>query len=145
MNRPLMSFDTRLRPRVVALDHFNIVVSDLDRSAAFYREILALEVCPPPPPLNPESARWIYDEDERPIIHLSSRDAPRSMDRDGWSGPTGALHHIALRCEGMDGIRARLEERDIPYETNHVVSVGLQQIFVHDPDRVLLELNFFEG
>ncbi len=144
MNSPFMQFDTRVRARVVALDHFCVVVEDLDRAEAFYREVLSLESYAAPAPLTRETARWIYDHEERPIIHLNARHAPRAMDRDMTRGPTGALHHIALRCEGFDDIRDRLEDRSLPYESNVIHSIGLRQIFVHDLDGVLLELNFFE-
>ncbi|WP_395397298.1 VOC family protein [Novosphingobium sp. BL-8A] len=144
MNSPFMAFDTRVRARVVALDHFNVVVADLDRSEAFYREVLSLESCAPPLPLTRETARWIYDGSERPILHLNSHDAPRAMDRDMHGGPTGALHHIALRCEGFEEIRDRIEDRGLRYESNVIHAIGLRQIFVHDPDGVLLELNFFD-
>ncbi|WP_232512650.1 VOC family protein [Novosphingobium sp. PP1Y] len=144
MNSPFMAFETRIRARVVALDHFNVIVSDLDRSEAFYRDVLSLESCAPPAPLTREMARWIYNSDERPILHLNAQDVPRAMDRDMRPGPTGALHHIALRCEGFDEIRDRLEDRGLRYESNVIRSIGLRQIFVHDPDGVLLELNFFD-
>lgn len=144
MNSPFLQFETRVRARVVALDHFCVVASDLDRSEAFYRDVLSLESCPAPAPLTRETARWIYDHEERPIIHLNAKSAPRAMDRDMTKGPTGALHHIALRCEGFDDIRDRLEDRGLTYESNAIQSIGLRQIFVHDPDGVLLELNFFE-
>lgn len=144
MNSPFLAFDTRVRARVVALDHYDVVVADLDRSEAFYRDVLSLESCAPPRPLCRSTARWIYDDDERPILHLNSRDAPRAIDRTVRAGPTGALHHIALRCEGFEEIRERIEDRGMLYESNVVHAIGLRQIFVHDPDGVLLELNFFD-
>ncbi|MCJ2181819.1 VOC family protein [Novosphingobium sp. 1949] len=144
MNSPFLHFETRVRARVVALDHFCVVVADLDRAEAFYCDVLSLESYPAPAPLTRETARWIYDHDERPIIHLNTREAPRAMDRDMARGPTGALHHIALRCEGYDEIRDRLEDHGLVYESNFIRSIGLRQLFVHDPDGVLLELNFFE-
>ncbi|QGP81336.1 glyoxalase/bleomycin resistance/extradiol dioxygenase family protein [Sphingobium sp. CAP-1] len=134
----------RTRARVVALDHFNVVVADLDRSEAFYRDMLSLESCAPPCPLSRDTARWIYDDGDRPILHLNSRDAPRVAGRDDWSGDTGAVHHIALRCEGHDDICARLDRAGHGYQTNLIDSIGLRQIFVRDPDGVLLELNFFD-
>jgi hypothetical protein len=37
----------------------------------------------------------------------------------------------------------RIEALGLPYQANFVASIGLRQVFVADPDNVLLELNFF--
>ncbi|MFA5966492.1 MAG: VOC family protein [Sphingomonas sp.] len=128
---------------VEALDHVNIVTEDLDRAEIFYRELLGLEARPAPSPLTHATARWMYDIGGRAVLHLNSRDAPRLMDRDMSPGPTGALHHIAFRCVGRDVVMARLAAMGLDYGCNEVPSVGLRQVFVTDPDGVLLELNFF--
>jgi catechol 2,3-dioxygenase-like lactoylglutathione lyase family enzyme len=128
---------------VEALDHINIVTCDLDRAEAFYRDLLSLECRDAPPPLTRATARWMYDMGARAVLHLNSIDAPRHVDRDMAPGPTGALHHVALRCTGHDGILARIEALGLEYHRNHVAAIGLRQIFVSDPDAVLLELNFF--
>ena len=59
------------------------------------------------------------------------------------AGPTGALHHVALRCAGYEELRARLASYGLEHRINVVAAVGLRQIFVLDPNQVLLELNFF--
>lgn len=129
--------------RVVALDHVNIITADLEGSARFYAELLELEARDAPPPLTHENARWMYDEAGRAILHLNSPAAPRHYDRDIRPGPTGALHHVALRCSGYGEILARLAGRGLAYRLNEVTAAGLRQIFVLDPNGVLLELNFF--
>jgi hypothetical protein len=50
-----------------------------------------------------------------------------------------------LRCSGYEEVRARLSRRGIGHQLNEVAAVGLRQIFVLDPNQVLLELNFFGG
>jgi len=52
---------------------------------------------------------------------------------------------VALRCSGYAEVLARLERRGIGHQLNDVAAVGLRQIFVLDPNQVLLELNFFGG
>ncbi|CAN5326613.1 hypothetical protein BH10PSE14_BH10PSE14_09570 [soil metagenome] len=128
---------------VEALDHVNIVTQDLDRAESFYRELLALDSRAAPPPLTHETARWMYDTSGRAVLHLNSRDAPRVMDRYMAPGPTGALHHIAFRCRGRDDVVARLDAMGLAYRCNEVPAAGLRQLFVTDPDGILLELNFF--
>ncbi len=129
--------------RVDALDHVNIITSDVEGSARFYAELLALESRDGPPPLTHENARWMYDGAGRAILHINSLECPRHYDRPVRPGPTGALHHVALRCSGYDEIRARLTRRGVEHRLNEVTAIGLRQIFVLDPNDVLLELNFF--
>jgi len=128
---------------VEALDHFNIVTGDLDRAEAFYRELLELEAQAVPPPLTHATARWLRDSGGRTILHLNGIDAPRVFDRDMAPGTTGALHHVALRCIGHDATLARIAALGVEHRANAVPAAGIRQLFVHDPDGVLLELNFF--
>jgi catechol 2,3-dioxygenase-like lactoylglutathione lyase family enzyme len=129
--------------RVEALDHVNIITADVAGTARFYAELFGLEPHDAPPPLTHENARWMYDEAGRAILHINSLDCPRTYHREVRAGPTGALHHVALRCSGYEELRARLKQRGIGHQLNDVTAVGLRQIFVLDPNQVLLELNFF--
>jgi catechol 2,3-dioxygenase-like lactoylglutathione lyase family enzyme len=129
--------------RVEALDHVNIITGDLEGSARFYAEVFGLEPRDAPPPLTHANARWMFDQAGRAVVHLNSPECPRHYDRDVRPGPTGALHHVALRCSGYEELRTRLVRRGLRYETNEVAAVSLRQIFVLDPNQVLLELNFF--
>jgi catechol 2,3-dioxygenase-like lactoylglutathione lyase family enzyme len=129
--------------RVNALDHVNIITADLDGTARFYAELLGLERRNAPPPLMPDNAQWMYDGDDRAIIHINSLDCPRAYDREVRPGPTGALHHVALKCTGYDTLLQRLRDRRLDYRPNEVPAVRLRQIFTLDPNGVLLELNFF--
>jgi len=131
--------------RVEALDHVNIITPDVEGTARFYAELLDLEPRDGPPPLTHENARWMYDQAGRAILHINSLDCPRAYDREVRQGPTGALHHVALRCQGCEELRARLARRGLEHTLNEVAAAGLRQVFVLDPNQVLLELNFFGG
>ena len=132
--------------RVGSLDHVNIITHDLTGSARFYADLLDLEIRDGPPPLKPEEVQWLHDDAGRPVIHLNTVGAFTPLDREPMPGAdTGALHHVAFRCEGAAEMLARLEERGLAYALNEVASINLRQIFVEDPNGVLLELNFFAG
>jgi catechol 2,3-dioxygenase-like lactoylglutathione lyase family enzyme len=131
--------------RVDALDHVNIITADLEVRVRFYTELFDLEPRDGPPPLTHANARWMYDAAGRAIVHINTLDCPRAYDRDVRAGATGALHHVALRCSGYEEVRARLKRRGIGYQLHDIAAVGLRQIFVLDPNQVLLELNFFGG
>ena len=129
--------------RVERLDHVNIITADLVGTARFYAELLDLEPHDGPSPLTHENARWMYDEGGQAILHLNSVDCPRAYDREVQAGPTGSVHHVALRCQGFEELRARLNRRGLDHKVREVTAIGLKQIFVLDPNGVLLELNFF--
>ncbi|MBU6207555.1 MAG: VOC family protein [Alphaproteobacteria bacterium] len=129
--------------KVNALDHVNIITADLGGSARFYAELFGLERRDAPPPLKPEDAQWMFDDSGRAIIHINSLDCPRTFPREVRPGPTGALHHVALNCSGFDEMVRRLDTRRLAYTPNLVAAIGLRQLFVMDPNDVLLELNFF--
>ena len=132
--------------RVEALDHVNIITDDLDKTAEFYASLLGLERRDAPPPLTPQTATWMFDSEDRAIIHINSLDCERAYDRKVTPGElTGALHHVALRCEGYEDMIERLKARGADYQTNLISAINLRQIFTADPNNVLLELNFFAG
>lgn len=128
---------------VNALDHFNIIAADIDATACFYSDVLGLERRNGPAPSPATMVQWMHDDAGRPIVHINSLDCPRAYDREVRPGPTGAVHHIALNCSGFDEMRSNLDARSIAYALNEIPSIGLRQMFLHDPNEVVLELNFF--
>jgi catechol 2,3-dioxygenase-like lactoylglutathione lyase family enzyme len=129
--------------KVNALDHVNIITADLDGTARFYAELFDLDRRDGPPPLTPKTAQWMYDDASRAILHINSLDCARTYERDVAPGPTGSIHHVALKCSGHDEMLARLDAHGLTYQCNLVAAIGLRQIFTMDPNGVLLELNFF--
>jgi hypothetical protein len=60
--------------------------------------------------------------------------------------PTNPFHpakELPLRCSNYEELLARLKRRGLEHRLNEVTAVALRQIFVLDPNGVLLELNFF--
>lgn len=131
--------------KVNALDHFNVIATDIDASARFYADVLGLERRNGPPPFSPAQVQWMHDAAGRAIVHINSMDCPRAYDRTVSPGPTGAIHHIALNCSGHDEMLARLADRNMTHVSNYLSAIGLRQIFIRDPDDIVIELNFFEG
>ncbi|WP_298173097.1 VOC family protein [Novosphingobium sp.] len=126
------------------LDHVNVITDKLDETAEFYKALLNLERRNAPPPLTPDNAQWMYDAGGKAIVHINSVDCPRAFDRPVEPGAlTGAVHHVALNCSGYEELMERVGALGTPFQLNTVASIGLRQIFVSDPNNVLLELNFF--
>src|SRR5690606_853383 len=101
---------------VEALDHVNIITDRLDETAEFYGRLLGLVRKDAPPPLTPETATWMFDAENRAIIHINSLDCQRTYDRAVEPGSlTGALHHVALRCVGYEEVKGRLDAMGADY------------------------------
>lgn len=123
------------------LEHFTVRCSDLERTRDFYAEVIGLRVGPRPP--FDFQGYWLY-LGEQPVVHLvleSERKDGRPPRR-GGPVETGALDHIAFRGKDLDGTRAALRARALPFREVPVPGRPLHQVFVHDPDGVLIELNF---
>ena len=129
--------------QVNALDHVNIITADLGATVAFYEELFGLIAHHAPPPLTPTQAQWMHDTNNRPILHINSRDCPRTYPREVEGETTGPIHHVALACTGYDDLLARLAARGLAWQVNHVEAIGLRQVFTLDPNGVLFELNFY--
>lgn len=127
---------------VKRLDHINIQTRDMAATIAFYHDLLGLE-SRVAPERDPSLRQWLYDTGDRAIIHLNLFGTDNTIPRHVIPGdPTGAIHHVAFECEGYDDMIARLTARSLAYATNEVKPINLRQIFVADPNNVLLELNF---
>ncbi|MCY4502300.1 MAG: glyoxalase, partial [Alphaproteobacteria bacterium] len=55
---------------------------------------------------------------------------------------SGCIDHVAFAAEGFDRYAAFLGEQGYEHETRLVPGGKLRQIFVRDPNEVLIELNF---
>lgn len=132
---------------VQSLDHYTIVTADLDRSVAFYTDVLGLTNGDRPDFDFPGA--WIYVGD-KPVVHLLGKDGARLMADKGVTGGgdepkgTGSIHHVAFRAAGIDDYVSRLTAQDIRHTQQNVPGWPLKQVFLQDPDGVTIELNFWE-
>ena len=120
---------------MVSLDHVNIETLELEKSVAFYVDILGLEVGARPA-FNVSGA-WLYANGV-PIIHLVARESVHI-------GPTGAIHHVALKGHDLVALKAILEINGVSYDLAIVPDLNVTQVFIMDPNQVRLEINFYSG
>src|SRR5688572_2687215 len=131
---------------VLGLDHVNIRTPRLDETIAFYRDALGMTVTAPPGDTPGSRAAWILDGAGHPVLHLGTPDAAYPSDdavpfvaqRGG-----GSVHHFALNCRDFADIRSRLQRLGIAISEHHLAAINLRQLFVLDPNGVMVELNFF--
>ena len=127
------------------LNHVNIQTRDMAGTVAFYNDLLGLEARVAPQ-RDPALRQWLYDSRDMAVIHLNLFGSDNTVPRDVQPGaPTGAIHHVAFECDGFDEMIDRLKARGLAFERADIPSIGLRQIFVTDPNNVLLELNFREA
>lgn len=74
-------------------------------------------------------------------MHLYAGDA--ALEEDGtFATGAGVIDHVSLRTVGFYEHRARLQKSGARWRENVLRDIGVWQIFVYDPSRVLIELTF---
>jgi len=112
--------------------HIGLLVSDLERAAVFYEQILGLQRIERPQ-LNFDGL-W-YGLDAGQQVHLMLLGNPYL----GCDKPDhgGRDNHIAMQVDDFDGIRKRLDAADI---TTTLSKSGRIALFCRDPDGNTFEL-----
>lgn len=128
--------------QVQGLNHINIITGDLDGTIAFYDAVLDMKPQSMPVPIEGFRGSWITDANGHPIVHVQDHNPARHGELK--TGLNGALDHIALTCRGFEDIQKRCDALGIPYRVSDRQYSTLRQVFVTDPNGVVLELNFPE-
>ena len=136
----------------ISLNHFSIRSSDLPACERFYCGLLGLEVGPRPP--FPFPGLWLYAGDTavyaNAVVHIIGFDAsdPEGLKQYlGERNPaslrgTGVVDHVAFFATGLPATLARLQANKVECRERSVPVLGLHQVFVDDPNGVVVELNF---
>jgi catechol 2,3-dioxygenase-like lactoylglutathione lyase family enzyme len=120
---------------VGVLDHFNIRTRKLADTVRFYEDVLGLEKGARPNFAFPGA--WMYSEG-KPVVHL----VDISPTAEAQKPDSGCVHHVAFVSLGFDAMRQRLQSKGTPFEARQVPGGDLWQIFVNDPNGVMIELNY---
>jgi catechol 2,3-dioxygenase-like lactoylglutathione lyase family enzyme len=120
---------------VGVLDHFNIRTRQLADTVHFYEDVMGLEKGPRPNFAFPGA--WMYSEGKAVvhIVDISKTDEQQKPD-------SGVVHHVAFVSRGFDGMKQRLQSQGFPFDARQVPGGELWQIFVNDPNGVMIELNY---
>jgi len=111
---------------VLQFDHVSVIITEVERSRRFYRDVLGLEEIAKPKSFD-FVALWFELGDQ--TLHLLQKPIPDLV------GP----RHFALRVPDVDAARAYFRERGIAIEETTKIN-ACDRFFVRDPDKNRIEI-----
>lgn len=136
----------------LSLNHYSIRTTDLQACERFYCGLLGLVVGPRPP--FPFPGLWLYSGDAtvwaNAAVHIIGIDRNDPAGLKQYLGDreesalygSGAVDHVAFFATGLAETLARLREHGVELRERLVPLLNLHQVFVDDPNGVVVELNF---
>src|SRR5437763_7515964 len=111
---------------IKAIDHCSVIISDVERSRRFYRDILGLKEIPRPRTFD-FVVLWFDLGNQH--LHLLLKDRPDAR----------SPRHFALRVADVAAARSYFRELGLrPEETTPIP--GADRFFIHDPDGNRIEI-----
>lgn len=117
---------------LLSLNHLSFEIKDLDRSVAFYREILGFDSMPRPD----LGFRGAWLRNGAACIHLIENTA--RPDPGPTIDPRG--NHTAFEVRSAAEVREKLDAAGIPYRANELRGTPITQVFFRDPDGYQIEV-----
>jgi catechol 2,3-dioxygenase-like lactoylglutathione lyase family enzyme len=136
----------------LSLNHYSIRTTDLAACERFYCGLLGLAVGPRPP--FPFPGLWLYAGDtaqwSNAAVHIIGIDRGDPASLQQYLGDkaesslhgSGAVDHVAFFATGLADTLARLKDHGVELRERTVPLLKLHQIFVDDPNGIVVELNF---
>lgn len=121
------------------LNHINIRTDSMEETKDFYVDVLGLEIGFRPPFDN--HGYWLYSG-ETAIVHLSPSDPSDGGARTVKDGMGDGLDHIGLFADDLDGFEKTLQKHGVDYRSRLAAGDRLVQVFLYDPNGVLVEVAF---
>ena len=133
--------DDERRLRLAGIHHITLISGNLERSAAFYRDLLGLRLVEAGVNQDDPNARhfWFGDADGAPGTLVTLFEYPH-MER-GTVG-VGSTHHFAFRVgseDELEGWRRYLTSRGVPC-TPVLDRDRFKSLYIRDPDGHIVEI-----
>jgi glyoxylase I family protein len=127
--------------RITGIHHITLLVADVERSLAFYRNVLGMRLVEQTVNDDDKSARhFIFgDAEGRPGTLITCLEYP---DLDEGKVGRGSTHHFALSVETEEELtawRSYLTEKGIA-TTDVLDRTGTKSIYLRDPDGHIVEI-----
>ena len=129
------------RLRIAGIHHITLISANLERSAAFYRDLLGLRLVEAGVNKDDPNARhfWFGDADGAAGTLVSLFEYP---DMEQGVVGVGSTHHFAFRVNSEDeleGWRRYLTSRDVPC-TPVLDRERFKSVYIRDPDGHIIEI-----
>ena len=129
---------------VSALEHVTIRCAQLQRTRDFYVDLMGLT--DGERPNFPFRGHWLY-LGGIPVVHLvEATDTAGAWGRDivipNPEEGTGTFDHVAFKGDDFQALRTKLQTAGLTFKERVVPGGRLSQLFVPDPEGVLVEINF---
>ena len=130
---------------ITDLDHYFVRAKDVELSRTFYCDALGFQDMPRPN--LPFPGHWL-GVGGKTQVHIGLDGIPEEATR--YFGTTdssardnaGVVDHIAFQGTDATAMAQRLAELGLPTKTRHIAEIALFQLFVSDPDGLMIQLNF---
>jgi len=136
----------------LSLNHFSIRTLDLEATKFFYISVLGLKEGPRPE--FPFPGFWLYqgsfDSYANAAVHIFGIDTKETSGVSQYLGArdessvqgSGALDHVAFFATELAEMLERLKGLNIDVLRRDVPGLGLHQLFLDDPNGIVIELNY---
>ena len=118
------------------LNHVTVRTKQMEATRDFYVKVLGMSVGFRPDLGFP--GYWLY-VGKIPVMHLVPESAGIGA---GPNEDTGNFDHVAFLAQDYDGTCQHFRALGLEFRENDVPNARLRQIFLTDPNRVMIELNF---
>ena len=117
-----------------SLQHVNIRTHKLAETVSFFEHVLGLQNGERPNFGFPGA--WMYlPNSEEAVVHLIGEEKEQPHG-------SGSVDHVAFGAKGWNEHIARFEKLGYTFEKRDVPGRAFRQLFIRDPNGVLVELNF---
>jgi catechol 2,3-dioxygenase-like lactoylglutathione lyase family enzyme len=129
-----------------SINHFFIRAADLEATRRFFVDVLGLSEQPRPD--FPFPGYWLGTNGGIQVHIGPSRIPDREAyylgtPADAADGQSGVIDHVAFLANDPQGFIDHLKSHDVPFRPRFLPESKLYQLFVRDPNGVMIELNFF--
>jgi len=112
------------------------IVTDLDGSVAFYRDVLGFDA----ELIAAPAFAMLYREDLRLLLSVHGGAGGGAALPDGSVPAPGGWNRIAVRVDDLDAAVAAIRARGVRFRTGITSGVAVRQVLLHDPSGNLIEL-----
>ncbi len=112
--------------QISQIDHSSVIITDVERSRSFYRDVLGLKEIHKPRTFD-FVVLWFELANQH--VHLLLKERPDTL----------SSRHFALRVTDADAARTYFQERGLPIQETTPIP-GADRFFIADPDGNRIEI-----